>query len=86
MHKYITVENRRTEPIKIFLDGEYQEPVIEGGSTKKLAYKYFVGGAMGVVVKSSKDGKELWKKDYRGSEIDAIRNGDELHIVVPATK
>ena len=86
MHKYITVENKLKEPIKIYLDGELQEPVVEGASTKRLTYKYFVGGAMGVVAKSSKDGKELWKKDYRGSEIEAIREGDELHIVVSATK
>ena len=84
--QYVTIENKRNESIKVFVDGELQGPTIVGKSTCKLTNKQFVSGSIGVVAKSAKDGTEVWEKNFSGSTLNEIRKGDELYIVVPDSK
>jgi hypothetical protein len=80
-----TIENKQSEAVKIYIDGDLQQPVIEAHTTTRLSEKVFAQRSVGIVAKSAKDGTELWKKDYEGQEMDEIREGDELHFVIPAS-
>ena len=82
----MTIENKRSESLKIYVDGELKQPEIKGNTTTRLSDKVFAGGSIRVVAKAAKGGTELWKKEYRGEEMDEIRKDDELYVVVPDLK
>jgi hypothetical protein len=51
-----TIENQRSEAVKIYIDGYLQQPVIEAHTTTKLSEKVFAQRSVGIVAKSAKNG------------------------------